>query len=265
MSKKSQYSDAVIEGMEKLFGEGFLSPGGADEVHEMLEGVALAGRAVLDLGCGIGGATLMLAGNYGAAHVTGVDLEADSIARTRAKLEAAGLAGRVTLIEVTPGPLPLADESVDLVFCKDVVCHVAHKAPFFAEAFRVLRPGGQFLCTDFFDGEDDEGGEGAVHFNGYVTTIADYGLSFWFEPRAVYADGLASVGFEPVEFRDNSTDAAAATRRETEFAASPESAGLAAALGEAMFALRVKASTFRLKALESGGFKHGHFRATRPG
>ena len=40
---------------------------------------------------------------------------------------------------------------------------------------------------------------------------------------------------------------------------------LAAALGDDMFALRIEASTFRLKALESGGFKHGHFRARRPG
>ena len=256
------YRDAVIAGMEKLFGEGFLSPGGAAEVHEMLDGVAVAGCRVLDLGCGIGGATLMLAGDYGAGHVTGVDIAPDSIARTAVKLAAAGLAERVTLMEVAPGPLPLADESFDLVFCKDVVCHVADKAPFFAEAFRVLRPGGQFLCTDFFDGEDDEG---AVYFNGYVTTIADYGLSFWFEARAVYGDGLAAVGFEPVDFRDNSAAAAAATRRETAFVASPESAGLAAALGDDMFALRIEASTFRLKALESGGFKHGHFRARRPG
>ena len=261
MSKQSQYSDAVIAGMEKLFGEGFLSPGGAAEVHEMLGGVAIAGRDVLDLGCGIGGATLMLARDYGAGHVTGVDLEADSIARTAAKVAAAGLADRVTLMDVAPGPLPLPDARFDLVFCKDVACHMADKAPFFAEAFRVLRPGGQFLCTDFVDGEDSVG---AKHFNDYVTKIAAYGLTFWFEPRAVYADGLAAVGFDPVDFRDNSATTTRATRRETAFLASPESADLRRALGEEMFAIRIEASGIRLKALESGGLRHGHFRARRP-
>ena len=262
MSSTRQYSDAVIEGMEKLFGEGFLSPGGAAEVHEMLDGVEVAGREVLDLGCGIGGATLMLARDYGASHVTGVDVEADSIARAAAKTAAADLGDRVTLIEVAPGPLPLPDERFDLVFCKDVVCHLAHKAPFFAEAFRVLRPGGGLLCTDFLDGGDSQG---AVYLHGYVAKIAAYGLSFRFEPGAVYGDGLAAAGFDPVDFRDNSATTTGATRRETEYLASPESAGLKAALGDEMFAVRIEASGVRLKALESGGLKHGHFNAKRPG
>ncbi len=262
MSKQNQYGDAVIEGMEKLFGEGILSPGGAVEVHEMLGGIEVAGHDVLDLGCGIGGATLMLARDYGAGHVTGVDVEADSIARTAAKVAAAGLADRVTLMEVTPGPLPLSDARFDLVFCKDVACHMADKAPFFAEAFRVLRPGGQFLCTDFLGDPDSAG---SVHLDDYVTMIADYGLTFWFEPRAVYADGLAAAGFDPVEHRDNSATTIRATRRETEFLASLASAGLKQALGDEMFAVRIEASGIRLKALESGGIRHGHFRARRPG
>ena len=263
MSKRNQYGDAVIEGMEKLFGEGFLSPGGAVEVHEMLGGIEVAGHDVLDLGCGIGGATLMLARDYGAGHVTAVDLEADSIARTAAKVAAAGLADRVTVMAVTPGPLPLPDARFDLVFCKDVACHMADKTPFFVEAFRVLRPGGRFLCTDFL-GVGGEDSAGAVDLSDYVAKIAVYGLTFWFEPRAVYAEGLAAAGFDPVEHRDNGATTIRATRRETEFLASPASAGLKQALGDEMFAVRVEASGIRLKALESGGLRHGHFRARRP-
>ena len=42
----SQYSERVIEGMQMLFGEGFLSPGGAPEVDEMLAGETVTGRTV---------------------------------------------------------------------------------------------------------------------------------------------------------------------------------------------------------------------------
>ena len=42
MSRDDQYKDRVIEGMQMLYGKGFLSPGGAPEVDLMLDGVDLA-------------------------------------------------------------------------------------------------------------------------------------------------------------------------------------------------------------------------------
>ena len=75
----TQYTDRVINGMQSLYGEGFLSPGGPDEMAVFLEGIDLSGCHVLDLGCGIGGASIMLADTYGASHVTGVDVGADLV------------------------------------------------------------------------------------------------------------------------------------------------------------------------------------------
>ena len=48
----TQYSTNVVEGMQALYGKGFLSPGGAEEMAVLLEGVDLSGRTVLDIGCG---------------------------------------------------------------------------------------------------------------------------------------------------------------------------------------------------------------------
>ena len=84
-----QYKDRVVEGMEMLYGKSFLSPGGAPEVAIMLEGVDLSGLPVLDRGCGLGGATLMLARDHNAGHVTGIDVETDSLERARVAVEAA--------------------------------------------------------------------------------------------------------------------------------------------------------------------------------
>ena len=52
------------------------------------------GLSVLDVGCGWGGMALTLAADYG-AHVTGITLSSEQLARARARAEAAGLADRV--------------------------------------------------------------------------------------------------------------------------------------------------------------------------
>ena len=74
MAYERQYSDAVLVSMQSLYGKGFLSPGGAAEVFQIVDGVAVEGRHVLDLGCGIGGATAVLAGELGAARVVGIEV-----------------------------------------------------------------------------------------------------------------------------------------------------------------------------------------------
>ena len=51
---ENEYDDQVVARLQLLWGEGFLSPGGAGEVTEMLRGIDLSGKRVLDLGCGIG-------------------------------------------------------------------------------------------------------------------------------------------------------------------------------------------------------------------
>ena len=72
---EEEYSDALVDFLEVLWGEGYLSPGGAEEVARVLDGIDLTGRRVLDVGCGSGGIALSLAADYGAAHVTGIDVE----------------------------------------------------------------------------------------------------------------------------------------------------------------------------------------------
>ena len=122
------YDDLTVDFLEALWGDGYLSPGGPDEVARILAGLDLAGRTVLDIGCGSGGITVSLARDYGAAKVIGIDVEAPVCAKARARAEAAGLADRVEIRQVAPGPLPLPDASVDLVFSKDSIVHIPDKA-----------------------------------------------------------------------------------------------------------------------------------------
>lgn len=48
------YDRQVIEFLEHIWGDGFLSPGGPEEVARVLAGVDVAGAHVLDIGSGSG-------------------------------------------------------------------------------------------------------------------------------------------------------------------------------------------------------------------
>ncbi|MFP6744214.1 MAG: class I SAM-dependent methyltransferase, partial [Alphaproteobacteria bacterium] len=209
------------------------------------------------LGCGLGGATLMLHRDHNAGHVTGIDVETDSLERARVAVEAAGVAGRVTLRHVMPWPMPFGDGEFDVVFCKDVVSHMTDKAAFLTEPYRVLKPGGRLICADFFEGMGDDGSHaGADDFVGYVRETVNYGLTFHFEPQAVYGQGLRAAGFVDLEFIDHNGPPTEISRRDLQRLAGPEGERIKGLLGDDMFATRVRASRFRNAALESGGLQH---------
>ena len=107
-----------------MWGDGFLSPGGPEEVECLLSGVEFEGRTVVDIGSGAGGVPILLADRYGAARVIGLDVEATMVAHARAKVERAGLQDRIEIRRVEPGPMPLPDASIDVVFSKDSSVHI---------------------------------------------------------------------------------------------------------------------------------------------
>ena len=55
-----QYAKDFTDALQFMWGEGFLSPGGPEEVAEMVAGIDLGGRRVLDIGSGLGGVDIAL-------------------------------------------------------------------------------------------------------------------------------------------------------------------------------------------------------------
>lgn len=100
--------------------------------------------AALDVGCGSGTHSFRLATHFGLS-VLGVDpfqrnLDAAREARRDVPEE---IASRVTLGRGSATDLPVPDSSVDLVWCRSVLVHVADLDLAYAEFARVLRPGGR--------------------------------------------------------------------------------------------------------------------------
>ena len=54
------YHDKMVGMVQALWGEGFLSPGGPDEVARLVAGSDFTGKSVLDIGCGAGGIDIAL-------------------------------------------------------------------------------------------------------------------------------------------------------------------------------------------------------------
>jgi malonyl-CoA O-methyltransferase len=100
------------------------------------------GRAALDLGCGTGRHALWLA--EAGATVTAVDFSEGMLAEARRKPGAE----RVRWVaHDLHRPLPFADGSFDLVVSGLVLEHLRELDRFFAEARRVLKPGGRAVVS----------------------------------------------------------------------------------------------------------------------
>ena len=89
------YPPRLIAMLESVWGQGFMSPGGADEVARVVGGHDLTAKTVLDIGCGAGGIDIALVRNHGAGYVVGLDVEGSVLTHARALIATAG-SGAVT-------------------------------------------------------------------------------------------------------------------------------------------------------------------------
>ena len=77
------------------------------------------------------------------------DISPEMLEVGRRKIGAAGLAERIALVEGNAEALPFADRSFEAYTIAFGIRNVTHIERALAEAFRVLKPGGRFLCLEF--------------------------------------------------------------------------------------------------------------------
>ena len=244
--------------LEEMWGDGFLSPGGPEEVQRLLSGLDVAGRTVVDIGSGAGGITVLLADRYGAARVIGLDVEATVVAHARAKAKRAGLQERVEIRKVEPGPMPLPDAGVDIVFSKDSIVHIPDKEALAADAFRVLKSGGWFVASDWLISHDGEPSPEMAHY------LAKEDLDFGMASPARYRRTLEEAGFVDVSLSNRNPWYRTVAREEL---ARLEGAGRDAFLtvmDEAALNAQVETWRAMVIVLDSGEHCPHHFRGRKP-
>jgi len=142
-----------------------------------------AGDQALDLGCGTGWATRMLAKAAPGAGAVGVDISPEMVKRAE-ELHSFTIRARYEVAAFEE--LGLADEAFTHVFSMEAIYYAPDVDRALAEAFRVLKPGGRIdLVIDFY--KENEPTEG------WAETV---GAPMLFLSETEWCELLAAAGFE---------------------------------------------------------------------
>ncbi len=111
-----------------------------------LEPHLVAGRSLLDVGCGPGTITAEFAQRLAPGRVVGLDAAADALASASAHADEVGV--EVTFVQGDAFALPFDDDAFDIVHSHQTLQHVADPVAMLRELARVAAPGGVIAARD---------------------------------------------------------------------------------------------------------------------
>ncbi len=146
---KQRWETSRVTLVQKVWGEGFASPGGRNHILNMVQIFGLdPAMTVLDLGTGLGGAARIMCEKFG-VWVTGFEVN-EALAEAGMALSVkAGMGEKAPVHTFDPAAFEHKQGSVDCVFSKEFLFTVADKRKFLKAVENLMKPKGQFLFIDF--------------------------------------------------------------------------------------------------------------------
>ncbi|GAB4240385.1 MAG: methyltransferase domain-containing protein [Stanieria sp.] len=159
-----------------------------DFVHEMVKWGGLdqlpRGTTLLDVGCGIGGSSRILAQDYGFS-VTGITISPQQVKRAQ-ELTPEGVDAKFFVDDAMQLSFP--DASFDVVWSVEAGPHMPDKAVFAQELIRVLKPGGILVVADWNQRDDR-----ALPLNFWEKLIMKQLLDQWSHPAFSSIEGFSEL------------------------------------------------------------------------
>lgn len=206
MQKRYDYTGKdvqdVYDGPGGLLWEAVMSEqihSGKDEVTDrMAAAVGLKpGIHVLDVCSALGAPARHIAKKYG-VKVTGLDFTKTMNAKAIERNKAAGLDSLITIVDGNAMDMPFKKDTFDVVWGQEAWCYVTNKDELAREAYRVLKPGGKLIFTDWvITGQVDD----ALLAKLYESMAFPY-----METLNGWADALKKVGFKNVVVKDQTDE-----------------------------------------------------------
>ncbi len=159
-----------------------------DFVHEMVRWGGLeklpSGTTLLDVGCGIGGSSRILAQDYN-FDVTGVTISPQQVQRAQ-ELTPQGVNAKFRVDDAMALSFP--DASFDVVWSVEAGPHMPDKAVFARELLRVLKPGGILVVADWNQRDDR-----TIPLNFWEKPVMKQLLDQWSHPAFSSIEGFSEL------------------------------------------------------------------------
>lgn len=240
--------------LELIWGEGWVTPGGPEDVDRLVEGTDLRDKRVVDLGSGTGALGFYLIEKHMAAHVTGLEDSTAALNAARQSASARGLAEAVDFVAAGSGTLPFGDGQIDVVISKDGLDRFQNKSEILREISRVLTSGGMLLASCWISGE----------VSGVGPQQGPMGETLHPATDAQWRRALDDEGFVDVRIADRSDWYRQVGRNELASMQGDIGREAARSLGEAAVDHFVGQWEARLAAMDKGEIRPAHIRARKP-